>query len=142
MSAATSLHRDGTGRKLTEKLQNLSLPQLLAQSGTAIAIGLQQLKYILHQVEPDRDNLRHDRPPLWIIAAPPWHIDAAGGGHIIRAVLSSKCCLGLVFRYNMAMKSNWTAALRLAVENSSPLKSATCHVPVAVVRHYYSTIAS
>jgi len=29
--------------------------------------------------EPDRDNLRHDRPPLWIIADPPWHIDAVGG---------------------------------------------------------------
>lgn len=28
------------------------------------------------QVEPDRDNLRHDRSLLWIVADPPWHIDA------------------------------------------------------------------
>ena len=35
-------------------------------------------KYILRQVEPDRDNIIHDRPPLWIIADPPWHFDAVG----------------------------------------------------------------
>ena len=37
------------------------------------------LKHVLRQVEPDRGNLRHDRPPLWILADPPWHIDAVGG---------------------------------------------------------------
>jgi hypothetical protein len=37
------------------------------------------LKYILRQVEPDRGYLRHDRSPLWILADPPWHIDAVGG---------------------------------------------------------------
>ncbi|MGO4855353.1 SbcC/MukB-like Walker B domain-containing protein [Phaeovulum sp. W22_SRMD_FR3] len=37
------------------------------------------LKHILRQVEPDRDYLRHDRPPLWIVADQPWHIDAVGG---------------------------------------------------------------
>lgn len=25
------------------------------------------------------DNLRYDRPPLWILADPPWHIDAVEG---------------------------------------------------------------
>lgn len=37
------------------------------------------LKQVLSQIEPDRDNLRHDRSPLWIIADPPWHTDAVGG---------------------------------------------------------------
>ncbi|WP_372834167.1 hypothetical protein, partial [Puniceibacterium confluentis] len=41
--------------------------------------GPMHLEHILRQIEPDRDNLRHDRPPLWIIADPPWHIDAVGG---------------------------------------------------------------
>lgn len=36
-------------------------------------------KHILRQVEPDRDNLQHDRSPPWILADPPWHIDAVGG---------------------------------------------------------------
>ncbi len=44
------------------------------------------LKNVLRQIEPDRDNLRHDRSPLWIVADPPWHTEAVGGGHIIRAV--------------------------------------------------------
>jgi len=29
--------------------------------------------------------IRHNRSPLWIIANPPWHIDAVGGGYIIKA---------------------------------------------------------
>jgi len=37
------------------------------------------LKHILRQIESDCDNLRHDRSPLWIVADPPWHIDAVGG---------------------------------------------------------------
>ncbi|WP_220495443.1 hypothetical protein, partial [Paracoccus sp. MC1862] len=35
--------------------------------------------YILRQIEPDRDNLRHDRSPLWIVADPPWHIRCRRG---------------------------------------------------------------
>lgn len=38
-----------------------------------------RLEHILRQIEPDRDNLRHERPPFWISADPPWHIDAVGG---------------------------------------------------------------
>ena len=38
-----------------------------------------RLKHVLRQIEPHRGNLRHDRPPLWIVADPPWHIDAVGG---------------------------------------------------------------
>jgi hypothetical protein len=34
------------------------------------------LKYILRPTEPDRDNLRHDRSFLWILADLPWHRDA------------------------------------------------------------------
>jgi hypothetical protein len=37
------------------------------------------LKHSLRQIEPDGDNLRHDRSPLWIVADPPWHSDAVGG---------------------------------------------------------------
>lgn len=44
-----------------------------------------RLKHMLRQIKPDSDNLRHDRSPLWILADPPWHTDAVGGGHIIRA---------------------------------------------------------
>ncbi len=35
-----------------------------------------RVKHSLRQVEPDRDGLRHDRSPLWILADPPWHINA------------------------------------------------------------------
>lgn len=37
------------------------------------------LKHTLRQIEPDCDNLRHDRSPLWIVADPLWHTDAVGG---------------------------------------------------------------
>ncbi len=37
------------------------------------------LKHVFRQIEPDCDNLRPDRPPLWIVADPPLHIDAVGG---------------------------------------------------------------
>ena len=45
-----------------------------------------RLKHSLRQVEPDRDNLRHDPSPLGIVADPPWHSDAIGDGHVIKAV--------------------------------------------------------
>jgi hypothetical protein len=81
---ATGFHRDDARRQLAEKLQNLCSPQLLAQNRPARAVSSMHLdrkgaegdKYILRQIEPDRDNLRHDRPPLWILADPPWHKDA------------------------------------------------------------------
>jgi len=97
VGAAAGFHRDNARRQLAEKLQNLSSTQLLAQDRSTSAVGSMHLKHILSQIEPDRDNLRHDRPPLWIIADPPWHTDAdggrshhqrpsmpSGGGHIIR----------------------------------------------------------
>jgi len=34
---------------------------------------------MLCQIEPRRDNLRHDRSPLWIITDPPWHTHAVEG---------------------------------------------------------------
>jgi hypothetical protein len=46
------------------------------------------LEHIARQVEPDRDNLRHDRPPFWIIAVPRWHIDAVGGAGTSSAPLA------------------------------------------------------
>tara|TARA_R110002124_G_scaffold276871_2_gene447842 strand:- start:2606 stop:3406 length:801 start_codon:yes stop_codon:yes gene_type:complete len=97
MSAATGLHRDDTGRKLTEELQNLCPSQLLAQSGTASAISPMHLKYVLRQIEPDRDNLQHDRPPFFVDHRRPTfflcgssqtHLGTSmpsGGGHIIKA---------------------------------------------------------
>ena len=54
-------------------------PQLLAQHRLAKRVGPVRLKHILRQIEPDRSNLRHDRSPVWIVADPPWHIDAVGG---------------------------------------------------------------
>lgn len=39
---------------------------------------LVDLKHSLRQVEPDRGNLRNDRPPLWTRADPPSHSDAVG----------------------------------------------------------------
>jgi hypothetical protein len=79
MGAAAGLHRNHAPRQLAEKIQNLCPPQLLPQNRSACAVGSMQLEYILLQIGSDRDNLRHDRSPLWIVADPPWHIDAAGG---------------------------------------------------------------
>ncbi|MCB1470611.1 MAG: hypothetical protein KDK08_26450, partial [Rhizobiaceae bacterium] len=59
--------------------------------------------------EPDRDNLRHDRPPLWILADPPWHIDAVGG-----AVTSSEPCGGpLLFEVPGDERKNTTTGFLL-----------------------------
>jgi hypothetical protein len=79
MCAAAGFHRDNARRKLAEKLQNLYSTLLLAQDRSTSAVGSMNLKHILRQIEPDRSNLRHDRSPLWILADPPWHIDAVGG---------------------------------------------------------------
>src|SRR5690554_1315789 len=79
MGAATGFHRDNAGRKLSEECQDLVSSQLLAQHRPARSVGPVNLKHILRQIESDRDNLRHDRSPLWIIADPPWHTEAVGG---------------------------------------------------------------
>ena len=31
-----------------------------------------RLKYILRKVERDRGDFKHDHPPMWIVADPPW----------------------------------------------------------------------
>ena len=79
MSTATGFHRDDTRGQLAEKLWHLRPPQLLAQNGLTGAISSMHLKHILYQIEPDRDNLRHDCSPLWILTDPLWHTDAVGG---------------------------------------------------------------
>jgi len=88
MSAAAGFHRNDASRKLTEKLQNLCPPQPLAQNRLTYAVGPMHLEHIFSQIESDRDNIRHNRSPLWIIANPLWHINAVGG-----AVTSSKPCV-------------------------------------------------
>ncbi|GHG32056.1 hypothetical protein GCM10017322_33830 [Paracoccus aerius] len=47
--------------------------------------GHMHLEYILFQIEPDRENFRHDRSPLWTDADPPGISDAVRGGRIINA---------------------------------------------------------
>jgi hypothetical protein len=79
VGAAASFHRHDAGPQLPKEGQNLISPQLLAQNSPPRGVSAMGLKHILRQVEPDRDNLRHDRSPLWILADPPWHIDAVGG---------------------------------------------------------------
>lgn len=76
--AAAGLHGDNAGGKLTEKVQHLIPPQLLAQhraTGRICSVGLE---HVLHQIVPDRDNLQHDRLPKWIVAIPPWHTEPSG----------------------------------------------------------------
>ena len=55
------------------------------------------LKHILRQIEPDSDNLRHDRSPMWILADPPWHTDAVGGRlhHVWVAPVLAGCRVSL-----------------------------------------------
>ena len=79
MGTTTGFHRDDAERQPAEKRQNLVPSQLLAQHRLPGRISPMNLKHILRQIEPDRNNLRHDRPPLWIIADPPWHTHAVGG---------------------------------------------------------------
>ena len=35
----------------------------------------QGIKFPRHPSHRDRGNLKHDRPPMWILADPPWHIN-------------------------------------------------------------------
>jgi hypothetical protein len=79
MRAAAGFHRHQARRQVAEERQYLIPSQLLAQNTKPRRVSAMHLKHSLRQVEHDRDNLRHDRPPLWILADPPWHIDAVGG---------------------------------------------------------------
>jgi hypothetical protein len=72
-------HSRNTRLQLAEEGQNLIPSQLLAQNCTPPDISAMRLEHILRQVEPDRDNLQHDRPRLWIRKDPLWHIYAVGG---------------------------------------------------------------
>jgi len=76
---AAGFHRYDTRSQLPEESQHLIPSQLLAQHGMPGDISSMHLKHILRQIEPDRGNLLHDRSSLWILADPPWYIDAVGG---------------------------------------------------------------
>jgi hypothetical protein len=73
----------------------------LVQNCPSRDISAVLLKHILRQVEPNRGNVKHGRPPIWILADPPWHIDAVGrrSHHQspIKAVCAGSCC-GRVFK--------------------------------------------
>ncbi len=58
--------------------------------------GHMRLEFILRKIGPHRDSLPHDRPPLWIVADPPWHIDAVGARshHVWVAPVLAGCRLG------------------------------------------------
>ena len=90
MRTVTGFHRDNAGRQLSEECRDLISSQLLAQHRPARDVGSMNLKDILRKIEPDRDNFRHARPPLWIIADPPWHTDAVGGRSHHQSQQSSK----------------------------------------------------
>ena len=77
--ASTSLHHHHTRRQRREESQHLRAPQLLSKQCAAASICSVELEYILRQIESDSGNLRHDRLTEWIVAIPPWHIDAVGG---------------------------------------------------------------
>jgi len=87
MSTPAGLHRNDASRKLAEKRQNLRPPQLLAQNRSACAIGSMHPEYNLCQIEPDCDNIRHDRSPF--CGSLQTHLGTSmpsGGGYIIRAI--------------------------------------------------------
>ena len=77
--ASASLRRHHTRRQRREESQHLRAPQLLSKQCAAASICSVELEYILRQIESDSGNLRHDRLTEWIVAIPPWHIDAVGG---------------------------------------------------------------
>ncbi len=79
VGTATGFHGDATRWHLAEISKNLISAQLLANDGMARAISSMHLKHVLRQIEADCGNFLHDRPPMWNVANPPWHIDAIGG---------------------------------------------------------------
>jgi hypothetical protein len=64
MGAAASFHPHNARPQLPEETQHLVASLLLAQHRTPRGVNTVRLKHILRQIEPDRDNLRHDRSPL------------------------------------------------------------------------------
>jgi hypothetical protein len=79
VGAPAGFHDHNAGQQLTEKRENLVPSQLLAQNWSPRDVSAMRLKHVLRKVEPDRGNLEYERPPLWAIADPAWHIDAIGG---------------------------------------------------------------
>jgi hypothetical protein len=79
VGAPTCFHGYDAGPHLTEKSQNLIPSELLAQHCPPRDVSAMRLKHILRKLEPDCGNLKHDRPAMWILANPPWHIDAVEG---------------------------------------------------------------
>ncbi len=77
MCANACLHGDDTRWHLTEEPQQLRSPQFVAQDRSTCAVSSMNPKHVLRQIKLYCDNLRYDRPPLWFIADPRWHIDAA-----------------------------------------------------------------
>jgi len=57
----------------------LCMVQNSSSGRASISTSSENLKQVLCQIQPDRGNLRHDRPPSWIVAIPPWHLDAVWG---------------------------------------------------------------
>jgi len=79
MSASAGFQCNDASWMLAEKYQNLRLSQCLTQRRSAGAVNSVNLTYNLRQIETHCDTLRQDRSPLWIIADPPWHMDAVAG---------------------------------------------------------------
>ncbi|ANB33762.1 hypothetical protein A6024_06380 [Rhodovulum sulfidophilum] len=71
MHTTPGLHRHQTRRQTGEELEHLSPPELLAQDSIAFAVSTMDLEQVLREVQPDRDNLRHDRLTNRIVATPP-----------------------------------------------------------------------
>jgi hypothetical protein len=86
MRAATGFHRHDARGQLAEKLQHLRSPYLFAQNGPPCAVSSMHLKHVLRQIEPDRDNLRHDRSPSMDRCRPTLaHQMPSGGVYSIKA---------------------------------------------------------
>ena len=95
VGVAARLHRDDARRQLTEERQHLRSHLFYSQRCLTHAVSpiyqnRKGDKHTFRNVDPDCGDLRHDRPPLRILADSPWHINAVGGGHIIRAQIKRK----------------------------------------------------
>ena len=64
MSVPTSFHRDNALPKMAEKLLNQRSQQFLSQNRLTYAVGPMHLEHISHQIEPERDNIQHNRSPF------------------------------------------------------------------------------
>jgi hypothetical protein len=84
--AAARFNRHLARRQVAEERQHLIPSQLLAQNTKPQRVSAMRLKNIRRQVEPDRDNLRRNRPPVWISRTHLGTSMPSVGGHIINAV--------------------------------------------------------